>query len=97
MPLWFGDFSLALRVCGGKENFKSGAATGTAGNVNVTAALLDDPVDGRQAQPGPAIFRFGRKEGLEHTRARFCIHSDAGITNDQADIIARLDTAAVTG
>src|SRR5687767_2312365 len=44
-------------------------------NLDGAAPLLDDPVDGRESESGPALRALRREEGLEDARLRLLVHS----------------------
>ena len=46
---------------------------------DLPAALLDDPVDGREPQAGALALLLRREEGLEDARLRLGVHAGAGV------------------
>ena len=58
---------------------------------HVAAALLDNPVDGGQTQPGAFAFFLGREERLEQVGLGLGVHPAAGVAYPQHDVSARLD------
>jgi len=48
-----------------------------AGDLDLAAALFDDPLDGGQAQSGTLAGRLGGKEGIENMSQGFRIHAQA--------------------
>ncbi len=60
-----------------------------AGLVVKKGSLLDQAVHRGQPEAGPLPRGLGGEEGLEHVRARLLVHSDAGVTHREADVLAR--------
>src|SRR5688500_2731840 len=56
---------------------------------NVSAALLDDPVDDRQAEAGALTLFLGGEERLEQPRARGLIDTSAGVGDAAPRVRAR--------
>src|SRR4029079_6268673 len=58
--------------------------------LDVTARLLNDPVDRREAQPSSLALSFGREEGLEDALLRLVIHPRARVAHREEHVAARL-------
>ena len=65
---------------------------GFAADRDRPAALLDDPVDHRQAEAGSLSEFLSGEERLEDQRARALVHADAGIGDGERDVGAWPDT-----
>ena len=64
-------------------------------DIDESVVLLDDTVDGGQAQPGPLAEPLGCKEGLEHFVQGFGRHAAAIVADGQHDVVAGDETRAV--
>ena len=54
-------------------------------NVNVSLALFEDPVNGRQPKAGSFVRPFGCEEGLEDMRQRLLVHSASCVLDENLD------------
>ncbi len=68
----------------GEQHAERRAAAELALDLEVAAALLDDPVDGREAEPGP-LRPLRREERLDSAGAGVRIHPDAAVPHGQGD------------
>src|SRR5260370_26739227 len=64
--------------------------------VNAAAALLHDPINGREAKARTFPLLFSRKEGLEDVPQRLGVHAAAGIANRQQDMGTGPNTRVLT-
>ena len=71
-----------------QEHLEGGALALLAVHHDGAAALLDDAVDGREAEPGPAVF-LGGEEGLEEVGLDLLVHAHAGIGHRQHHVGSR--------
>src|SRR5438445_10346898 len=69
----------------GQIDLEHRAPPGLAVDHDVSAALLDDPVDGGEPQPRPFARLLGREEGLEDARLRLAVDAVAGVAHGQHD------------
>jgi hypothetical protein len=60
--------------------------TWLAVDPDVTSALLDDPEDHREAEPGPLALLFRGEKWFEDPRLRFLVHPHPGVTDSQFDV-----------
>jgi hypothetical protein len=77
-------------------NVESCARSPFALREHVSIALLDDAVDGRQAEAGAFSFFLGGKERLEDAGLGFFVHAVAGIGNRDHGIAPGLDKTVFT-
>src|SRR5262249_58362087 len=71
-------------------NLESRTPADFAVDLHVPTALLDDPVDGGQTQPGPFARLLRGEKRLEDVRLRLRVHSTTGIGDGQEHVRARL-------
>ena len=64
---------------------------------DAAAALLDDPVDGGEPQPGALALLLGRKERLEDVGLRALVHAAAGVAHRHQHVRAGGDGEEPTG
>ena len=74
---------------GGKEDPEGGARTDFAGDFDPALVLLDDAVDGGQAEAGAFADLLGGEERFEDAVQRLLVHAAAGVGDAQADEPAR--------
>ena len=72
-------------------DLERGAAAHFAVDVDVAAGLLDDAVDGGQAQAGALARPLGGEERLEDLRLRGRVHAAAGVAHRQHHVAAGLN------
>src|SRR5712671_6784740 len=72
-------------------NGEGAAVAGFALNKDIASALLDDAVDGGQAEAGSFAFFFGSKEGLEDAGLGVAVHAFAGVADGNHDVGAVFD------
>src|SRR5256885_1157007 len=65
--------------------------------ADIAAALLDDPVDGREAEPGAFSLRFGGEEGLEDPSSSLGTHANAGVAHREHGVGPRLHDRVLAG
>ena len=66
-------------------------------DVDVTAALFDDAVDGRKAEAGARTLLLGGEERLKDPAHRRRIHSLAGVGHREHDVVGRAPRLAGRG
>ncbi len=77
-----------------QENAEDRASSGDALGGDEAAALSDDAVDRRQAEPGSLALLLGGEEGLEDVRQGLLVHADAAVRNREHAVPARGDLGA---
>src|SRR5260221_10048254 len=82
----FGGFFHARQI-----NMESRARSGLAFGENVSIALLDDAVNGREAEAGAFSLFLGGKERFKDAGLSFLVHAVAGIGNRNYGIASGLD------
>src|SRR5271157_5966762 len=70
---------------------ESGSGADLAFGEYVSVALLDDAVDGGEAEAGAFSLFLGGKEGLKDAGFGFLVHAVAGIGNRDHGVASRLD------
>src|SRR5206468_12157544 len=78
-----------LRIHPGEKDFDRGAEPRFAGHANHSTVLLDDPVDNREAQPGPGPRRLRGEEWLEYMRQGISVHPATRVAYGEHDVAAR--------
>jgi len=73
----------ARRVIHGEGNFKTSTPPRRRMNLNVSAGLIHDAINGRKTEAGTLANGFGREERLEDLRARLFVHAGAVVRNFQ--------------
>src|SRR4029078_10174396 len=66
-------------VCTGEIEIEDRAVSDFAIDGDVAAALIDEAIDHRQADPRTAAFLFGGEERLEHTVPNLRRHARSGV------------------
>ena len=83
------------RVCGlvgaREQDSERGSMPRSALHGDMTAALLDDPVDGRESESRSLAFLFCGEEGLEQMRLRLLIHAATGVLDRQHHVRTGID------
>src|SRR5690606_20631531 len=72
-------------------DFETGTDARFAVDVDVAAALLDDPMHHGQAEPGSLAALLGGEERLEYLGGGVPAHAHAVVCHRQFDVPARLD------
>jgi len=70
-------------------DLKGCAVSGFAVDEDVSGALLDDAVNGSQAQAGSLALFLGGEERLEDARHGGFVHAGAGIADGKQNIVSR--------
>ena len=65
-----------------------------AADFDVSAALIDDAIDGRQAEAGPLALGFRGEERLEDMAQHLPAHPCAVVPDGELEVVARLDIEA---
>src|ERR1700733_4385693 len=76
-------------------NFEGGAASWLAFDKNVSAALLDDAVDGGETETRALSHFLGGKKWLENVRLNFGVHAGARVSDRDHDVEAGNDVSAI--
>src|SRR5262249_51724222 len=77
--------SVRVRFDPGQEDLEGRPLSGLAPDENVPAALLDDPVDGRKAEPRSLVPLLRGEERLEDPLAGLLVHSHPGVAYGEHD------------
>ena len=73
----------------GEKNGEGGAGAGLALDGDPALMLLDDAIDGGQAQAGALADFLGGEKRLEQMAQRLVVHAQAGVGDAQADEMPR--------
>ena len=63
----------------------------------MAAALLDDPVDGREAEPSPLADALGREERLEEVGLGLGVHPHSRVAHGEKHVRAGVDVGLLAG
>src|SRR5207247_6923394 len=72
----------------GEVNSEDRSRSWLAIHLDKAAALLDDSIHGRQAQPGPLAHFLGGEEGFENMRLDRLLDAASGIAHGEHDVSA---------